>query len=160
MPRPRPSPPHPPPPPPPRQGVLGPCGTAPWGNRVERGKGEGCRLAIRARRLPFCRSTRAPASQPWVRELLISVISWFLISSECYSTSYLLYWGSHLVFFFHQNVVWQLREVMNLDEQLEKKKTETQRLQTSRPTIHLLDWRHRRDLEIKSDETSKHREYF
>lgn len=66
-----------------RQGVLGPCGTAPWGNRVERGKGEGCCPAIRARWLPFCWSTRAPASQPWVRELLISVISWFLISSKC-----------------------------------------------------------------------------
>lgn len=48
---------------------------------------------------------------------------------------------------FHQNAVWQLREVISLEGQLEKKKTEVQRLQTSKPAIHLLDWRHRKELE-------------
>ena len=63
-------------------------------------EGRGCCLAIRAQRLPLCWSTRALASQPWVRELAVSVMSRCLIFSECWSTLYLLYWGSHLLFDF------------------------------------------------------------
>jgi hypothetical protein len=158
---------------------------ASWGNRIKDLEGEWqltCNPFMEATFLQFHKST-APGLVEWVKSYLASVNSnlvpapslaphkkalflqawawrknWFPISSQCCPTFHLFYWKKKICT-FHQNIAQQLREVISLEEQSKQKKTEAPRLRDLRfPTSNLfIKLRQWKELEIRSDESSKHR---